>query len=64
MSERRESTKYTLYGDLDGITVKDLRAMLDDYPEDAVIDVRSEPEYVIGGWSNEWKDFFVFRWEE
>ena len=60
MAERKESARYTLYGDLDGITVARLREMLDDYPLDAVIDVRSEN---LWG-SDEDEDFFVFTWEE
>lgn len=59
-----ESYEYTLYGDLDGRTVADLRAMLDSYPDDARIDVRSEKVYGIGGWTNEDREFFVFKWEE
>tara|TARA_R110000772_G_scaffold178903_1_gene290298 strand:- start:311 stop:481 length:171 start_codon:yes stop_codon:yes gene_type:complete len=35
------SIKYTLYGDLDGKTVAELRAMLAEYPDDARVDVRS-----------------------
>ena len=64
MTERKESCTYTLYGDLDGITVARLREMLDDYPLDAVIDVRSEKVYGYGGWTDEDKEFFVFVWEE
>tara|TARA_R110000744_G_scaffold867_6_gene3239 strand:+ start:1579 stop:1773 length:195 start_codon:yes stop_codon:yes gene_type:complete len=32
---------YTLYGDLDGMSVAELRAMLAKYSDDARIDVRS-----------------------
>lgn len=64
MTERRESIKYTLFGDLDCMTVKDLRRLLDDYPEDAMIDVRSEPEYGRGGWTTEEREFFVFTWDD
>ena len=64
MTERKESCTYTLYGDLEGITVADLREMLDNYPDDAVIDVRSEKVYGYGGWTDEDTEFFVFVWEE
>jgi hypothetical protein len=60
----KKSTEYTLYGDLDGMTVAEIRAMLDEYPDDAVIDVQSEPEYGYGGWSDKWREFFVFKWKE
>ena len=61
---KKESAEFSLYGDLDGMTVRDLRRMLDDYPEDAAIDVRSEKIYVQGGWSDQERDFFVIKWEE
>jgi len=64
VTERKESCEYTLYGDLDGMTVADLRRMLDDYPDDARIDVRSDKVYGYGGWTDKDRDFFVFRWEE
>lgn len=64
MTELRKSVEYTLYGDLDGMTVKDLRRMLDDYPDDAVIDVGSEKVYGYGGWTDQDREFFVIRWEE
>jgi hypothetical protein len=60
MSEYKESIQYTLYGDLDGMTVAQLRRKLILYPDDAVIDVRSEKVY---GQEQE-QDFFVFRWED
>jgi hypothetical protein len=60
----KESAEFTLYGDLDGMTVEDLRRMLDDYPADARIDVRSEPVYMVGGWSDKDRDFFVIKWDE
>jgi hypothetical protein len=64
MTERKESSKFTLYGDLDGMTVADLRSMLDEFPDDARIYVRSEKVYGYGGWSTDDQDFFVIRWEE
>lgn len=60
----KKSCRYTLYGDLDGMTVAELRELLAEYPDDARIDVQSEPEYVVGGWSDRWREFFVFKWEE
>ena len=59
---RKESAEFTLFGDLEGITVARLREMLDDYPLDAVIDVRTEKVYGYGGWTDE--EFFVFTWDE
>lgn len=64
MTKRKESTSHTLYGDLDGITVADLREMLDNYPDDARIDVRSEKVYGYGGWTDEDREFFVFTWKK
>ena len=64
MTKRKESTSHTLYGDLDGITVARLREMLDDYPDDARIDVRTEKVYGYGGWTDQDQEFFVFTWKE
>lgn len=64
MAERKKSCEYTLYGDLDGMTVARLREMLSEFPDDAVIDVQSECKYGRGGWTTEEREFFVFRWEE
>ena len=61
---RRESQEFTLYGDLDGMTVERLRDLLAEYPSDARIDVRSEKVYQIGGWSDQDRDFFVIVWDE
>jgi len=61
---RKESTEFTLYGDLDGISVERLRELLSEYPADARIDVRSEKVYQIGGWSDQDREFFVIVWEE
>jgi len=63
MTKRKESCEYTLYGDLDGMTVARLRDLLSKFPDDAVIDVRSETVYSGIGTTDE-RDFFVFRWEE
>ena len=60
----KTSVEYTLYGDLDGLTVADLRKILDDYPDDARIVVYSEPIYGYGGWTDETQDYFRFKWEE
>ena len=61
---RKESQEFTLYGDLDGISVERLRDLLSKYPSDARIDVRSEKVYQIGGWSDQDRDFFVIVWDE
>ncbi len=65
MSEvRKESASFTLYGDLDGMTVADLRRMLGEYPDDAQIVVRSEKVYQYGGWSDVDREFFHIVWRE
>jgi len=61
---KRESTTYTLYGDLDGMSVRDLIALLEEYPEDARVDVRSKKKYGYGGWTDEDQEFFVVQWDE
>ena len=58
----KKSCDYTLFGDLDGLTVAEVRKLLDEYPEDARIDARSEPVYGYGGWTDQ--ELFVFVWEE
>jgi hypothetical protein len=63
MAKRKESIRHT-YGDLDGISVADLRRMLDEYPDDAVIDVRSEELIAFGGGTDQDQEFFVFTWKE
>ena len=60
----RESTTYTLYGDLDGMTVASLREMIAAYPDDARIDVRCEPVYGYGGWTDEDREYFVIVYDE
>lgn len=61
---RKESCDFTLYGDLDGMTVEQLRDMLSEYPADARIDARSEKVYGYGGWTDEDREFFVIMWDE
>lgn len=61
---RKESQEFSLFGDLDGMTVERLRDMLSEYPADARIDVRSEKVYGYGGWTDEDRDFFVIVWDE
>lgn len=61
---RKESEQFSLYGDLDGITVEQLKEILDRYPSDARIDVRSEKVYGYGGWTDQDRDFFVIVWDE
>jgi hypothetical protein len=63
MSKQKTSIEYSLYNDLDGISVAELRRLLDDYPDDARIDIRSET--IHGGIGGPYeRDFFVFTWEE
>ena len=45
MSVYTKSGAYSLYVDLDGKTVTQIREMLDQYPDDAVCDVQSIQEY-------------------
>ena len=61
---RKESQEFTLYGDLDGISVERLRELLSEYPADARIEVRSEKVYQFGGWSDQDREFFVIVWDE
>jgi len=60
----KTSCDYTLFGDLDGLTVAEVRELLDEYPDDARIDARSERVYGYGGWSDNDRELFVFVWEE
>lgn len=61
---KQESAEFTLFGDLDGMSVGDLRRMLDEYPDDARVDVRTEKVYGSIGWTDQDREFFVFTWEE
>ena len=56
---KQESAEFTLFGDLDGMSVGDLRRMLDEYPVYARVDVRADQ-----GWSDQDREFFVFTWEK
>jgi len=56
---KQESAEFTLFGDLDGKSVGDLRRMLDEYPVYARVDVRADQ-----GWSDQDREFFVFTWEK
>ena len=56
---KQESAEFTLFGDLDGKSVGDLRRMLDEYPVYARVDVRADQS-----WSDQDCEFFVFTWEE
>ena len=53
------SIKYTLYGDLDGKTVAELRSWLAEYPDDARVDVQSRPYLSSDGWVDQ--DYFVIE---
>lgn len=57
---KKESMRYTLYGELDGMTIGRLREILYAYADDAVIDVRSES----CPWTDQDEDFFVIVREE
>lgn len=61
---RRESGMYSLYGDLDGMSVASLRELISDLPDDAVIDVREEYVRGFGGGGGHESEYFVFVWEE
>ena len=61
---RKESAEFSLWGDLDGATVGDLRRMLDEDPADARIDVRSEKVYQFGRGGDQDREFFVITWDE
>lgn len=54
------SKEYTLYGDLDGMTVAELKEWLDQYPDDAVLDTYSD--YPYPGSSEQ--EYFRFIWSE
>jgi hypothetical protein len=56
---KKISREFTLFGDLDGMTVAELRELLDDYPDDAVIDAKSTSEWGYGGTTVD-REFFVF----
>lgn len=64
MTKRKESARHTLFGDLDGMTVAEIREMLAKYPDHARLNVYSEPEYGYGGWTDRECEFFVFTWSE
>ena len=56
---RKESKEFSLFGDLDGMTVAEIREWLDQFSDDARLDARTEYEGVIVD-----REFFVFIWEE
>ena len=70
-----KSIEYTLYGDLEGMSVAELRAMLAEYPDDYRVDVRSRPVddcnsyrpddpgtlWPIDGWVSVDEDYFVIK---
>jgi hypothetical protein len=61
---RRESTSYSLYGDLEGMSVASLRELISDLPDDAVIDVREESVRGFGDGDGHESEYFVFVWDE
>lgn len=58
------SMRHSLMGDLDGMSVSSLRELINDYPDDAIIDVRTEPFYPFGGGSSREEEYFVFMWKD
>jgi hypothetical protein len=60
----KESRRITLFGDLDGMTVAEIRNLLDEYPDDARVDAQSELAQYFGGHSTKEEEFFVFVWME
>ena len=61
---RKESQEFTLYGDLDGISVEQLHDLLSKYPADSRIEVRSEKVYSREAGEAKDLDFFVIVWDE
>lgn len=51
VKDKTGSQEFTLYGDLDGMTVKEIKAWLSQFPSDARLDVREDPFA---------RDYFVF----
>ena len=49
--KKKVLTEYTLFGDLDGMTVKEIKAWLSQFPSNARLDVREDPFA---------RDYFVF----
>lgn len=64
MKKKMESYEHSLSCDFDGKTVADIKKMLDEYPDHARAEIRSEPIYRFGGWTDEEREFIVFTWEE
>lgn len=60
----KKSMAYTLFGDLEGMTVADLREMLNSYPDHARVDAESEPVPGAFGSNSCDREFFRFVWEE
>ena len=60
----RTSERFYLNSDMDGMTIRDIRKMIKDYPENARIVVCEEPVYSFGGWTDGVEEYFVFEWEE
>lgn len=53
--KKKVLTEYTLYGDLDGMTVREIKAWLSQFPSGARLDVREDPFA---------RDYFVFVEDE
>jgi len=52
-----KSIEYTLYGDLEGMSVAELRAILARYPDDHRVDVNSRYDIATG----REEDYFVIK---
>jgi len=56
--------EYSLFGDLDGMTVRDLREMLDKYSDETVLDARTRTVRGYGRYGyygpSEEEEYFVF----
>lgn len=63
-SSKKESMRYSLMGDLDGISVSSLKEILKDYPDNSIIEVREESVYTFGDSVNPPQEYFVFVWED
>jgi hypothetical protein len=60
----QKSPQYTVFGDLDGITVAELKSLLSKYPDHAVISAHSDLVYGFRGWTGESREYFVVQWEQ
>jgi hypothetical protein len=59
---QKKSKAFTLFGDLDGMTVEEIRRWLDQFSENDRLDAQVEYVYCIGGYQE--REFFIFIGEE